>query len=63
MHFWCENDYVETVPTIDGSKYAEGGIGLKNARKRLELIYGSRQHLHLTKTPDKFRVDLLIDLL
>ena len=63
LHFWCENDYVETVPTIDGSKYAEGGIGLKNARKRLELIYGSRQHLHLTKTPDKFRVDLLIDLL
>lgn len=62
LHFWCENDCAESGNLgADAYQHAEGGIGLKNVRKRLELAYGPRQQLRTTKNAGKFRVDLIID--
>ena len=40
----------------------EGGIGLANVRKRLELIYPGRHNLRITEDPDVFIVNLTMDL-
>jgi hypothetical protein len=39
-----------------------GGIGLENARKRLDLVYGSQYSLEITEADNIFCVDLVIDL-
>ncbi|MBD2769485.1 histidine kinase [Hymenobacter sp. BT664] len=62
LHFWCENDCtepeaVETSPCPP----AEGGLGLKNVCKRLELAYGPRQRLMTAKVMGKFQAELIID--
>lgn len=38
------------------------GIGLVNARRRLDLIYGKRYQLDIEDTPDSFRIRLKIEL-
>ncbi len=48
------------VNTIDittpGSE--NGGIGLKNVKRRLELLYGDRYRLDIQKTSETFSVTL-----
>lgn len=44
------------------SIYEPGGIGLENARKRLDLIYGTQYSLDVSKADNIFCVDLTIDL-
>ena len=39
-----------------------GGIGLQNVQKRLELIYGEKHKLDISKTDDQFNVNLLLPL-
>ncbi len=40
----------------------QGGIGLKNVRRRLELIYPNRHKLRTEKTPDVYIAELIIEL-
>lgn len=40
----------------------DGGIGLANAKKRLDLIYGKRHHLKISNDDSVFSVHLRIDL-
>ena len=42
-------------PTVNGS---HAGIGLKNARRRLDLLYGGRHELLIRDRPDNFEVKL-----
>ncbi len=56
LHFECHNS---KVPQPVNS---EGGVGLKNARQRLALIYGERHHLDIDETPEQFSVRLTIPL-
>src|SRR5438105_1972805 len=48
--------------TIDnsGSREAVGGIGLKNAKRRLELLYNGKHKLDINETAEFFRVELKI---
>ena len=50
------------VNTIDnsGSREAVGGIGLKNAKRRLELLYNGKHKLDINETAEFFRVELKI---
>ena len=41
---------------------AEPGIGLRNVRRRLELLYPGRHELRITEEDELFRVDLTIQL-
>jgi two-component system LytT family sensor kinase len=43
-------------------KDLEGGIGIQNVQKRLDLLYGSRYSLKVRETDDKFFVDLQLPL-
>lgn len=47
------------VPAVNRSK---GGLGLNNARQRLDLIYARQYKLSSTKQNEYFEVDLEIDL-
>ena len=45
-----------------GERRAEGGVGLRNARERLNLIYGDRYKLDISDTPSTYTVELIIPL-
>ena len=57
--FWfsLENDLEETAKDSDF-----GGIGVENARKRLELLYPDQYELEIKRLENSFRVDLKIVL-
>lgn len=39
-----------------------GGIGIENARKRLELLFGDKAHLHISKSGEWYNVELKIPI-
>ena len=43
-------------------KNKTGGIGLKNVRRRLDLLYKDTYSLDIQSNTDKFTVDLIINL-
>lgn len=55
IHFHCENYFNAHEGT---SAINTGGIGLINARRRLELLYPGRFELNINKTDNQFFVDL-----
>ncbi len=52
------------LPAHDKTEDSSGGegIGLKNVRKRLDLIYSRRYNLSINKNDNEYNVDLKIDL-
>ncbi|HYG20625.1 MAG TPA: histidine kinase [Ohtaekwangia sp.] len=48
--------------TSNGTASSPGGIGLKNARRRLELLFPDRHTLAVKKTTDRFEVNLTLEL-
>jgi two-component system, LytTR family, sensor kinase len=56
LDFICENTYE------DEGESSEGGIGLSNARRRLELLYKDRFQLDIKKENSLYRVELTITL-
>ncbi len=59
LNFRCVNSYSGQSNTDS----LPGGIGLKNVKKRLELIYPDAHELDIRKTEDTFDVALRIELL
>lgn len=57
IEFSVENSIQVTPASVD----AQGGIGLPNVRKRLEILYPEMHELEI-KTSDTFNVSLKIDL-
>lgn len=55
--FSLENDLEETTKESDF-----GGIGLENARKRLELLYPNQYELEIRRFENSFKVDLKLVL-
>lgn len=57
--FTCKNSKRK-----DGAKEKDldGGIGLRNVKNRLELIYGDRYHIDIKDTEDNYEVRLLLPL-
>jgi LytS/YehU family sensor histidine kinase len=56
LHFQITND----LPQNSTIKTSGTGIGLKNIRKRLELLYGNSGELVISKNQNKFTVTLTI---
>lgn len=60
LHFKVANNYDENHQPPNGKAH---GIGLKNARKRLEYLYGKdRYHLDISKKGNIFKVELELPL-
>lgn len=45
-----------------GSSVESGGIGLKNVKRRLDLLYPDRHQLTIQETPDRFDVTLTLTI-
>jgi two-component system, LytTR family, sensor kinase len=56
-----ENDYTEKINKNTKSK--EGGVGIANTRKRLQLLYPNRHTLNIKKNDTKFLVEIVIKLI
>ena len=55
--FSCNNS---VKPETDEKK--QGGVGLQNAQKRLQLIYGDDYHLKIDSNPEEFRLLLRLPI-
>lgn len=55
LHFNIKNSRIET----NEREIEPGGIGIENAKKRLELLYGKRYHLNIYNREEEFEVDLI----
>jgi hypothetical protein len=53
---------VNEISDVEVSKDEQSGIGLTNVRRRLELLYPNRHHLHILKGEHAFIAELTIDL-
>jgi len=58
LQFSCSNNF-EPVNQLDA---VANGIGLKNVKKRLELLYPNRHKLQITKEDNQFSVLLDMEL-
>ena len=58
--FHIENSKAPILPSPHSKK--SGGIGLQNVRRRLNLIYPERHELIVKNTPNKYVVDLNLEI-
>lgn len=58
IRFRCENSYFP--PAGNPSPTAAGGLGLRNTRRRLDLIYGDRYSLEISESHNIYSVNLFI---
>ena len=57
--------FFHVANSIPGKKYTKdktGGIGLKNVKRRLDLIYGNHYQLDISNKSEKFTVNLQINV-
>lgn len=57
LHFTCSNPIHRNDETC-----LKGGIGLKNSKSRLDLIYGDKHRLDITETSGLYNVSLIIPI-
>jgi len=50
------------INTTDTAAKETGGIGLKNVKRRLELLFPQRHTLDVKQTTDRFEVNLTLEL-
>lgn len=58
IRFRCDNSY--SPPAGNPSPTAAGGLGLRNTRRRLDLIYGDRYSLEISESHNIYSVNLFI---
>ncbi|MCF3110707.1 histidine kinase [Niabella sp. CC-SYL272] len=58
LHFSCKN----SRPLMPDAHRKEGGLGLANAIRRLELLYQGRHNLQINEAPDHYQVVLTLPL-
>jgi LytS/YehU family sensor histidine kinase len=61
VHLEIENSKAPVKPAQNHNK-PSGGIGLVNVRRRLNLIYPNSYNLVVTEQPDRYKVNLDLDL-
>jgi len=57
LHFYCENS--KPNPPV---KQKAGGLGLKNIKRRLDLLYGNNYTLDVTESNEKYIVNLYLKI-
>lgn len=62
LKFSCVNPYGNSIEQHMDENWKESGIGITNAKKRLQYLYPNKHELQITKEEDFFRVILQIEL-
>ena len=57
IRFTCKNSKCDSKPSTD---VEEGGVGLKNVKKRLALIYGDKAQMTIHDNTDTYEIELII---
>lgn len=52
-----------SIPEVKHTKDQVGGIGLKNVKRQLELVYPGQHNLEIKQTENEFRINLKIHVL
>lgn len=60
LHFKLQNSKPAKPVQQAFSEY-RGGIGLKNVKRRLEILYPRRHQLLIKNQPDRFEIDLILN--
>ncbi len=60
MNFTCSNTYVKNTLETENLETGKSGIGLQNAKKRLDLIYPDKHRLKISENEEKFVVKLTL---
>ena len=60
FHFNLQNSK-PTKPVHQAFSEYRGGIGLKNVKRRLEILYPRRHQLFINNQPDRFEIDLILN--
>jgi two-component system LytT family sensor kinase len=60
LHFYCSNNYLPRNRNMQARR--DGGIGLDNVSKRLELLYPGRYQLRIKNEDNRFDVNLSLKL-
>ena len=61
MHFNLQNSKPLHISNNQPISEYKGGIGLKNVKRRLEILYPGQHELEVKNMKDRFEVDLMID--
>ncbi len=59
LNVYCKNN-IAAIPGLPTKK--EGGIGLSNLKKRIELLYPNKHEILITKNSESFIIELKINL-
>jgi two-component system sensor histidine kinase LytS len=63
LHLQVKNSIDPSLPPPVQTKGRKGGLGLNNARKRLNLIYPDQYTLSINRLPESFEVECQIELI
>lgn len=63
LHLQVKNSVDPSLPPPVQTRNRKGGLGLNNARKRLNLIYPDQYTLSINRLPESFEVDCQIELI
>lgn len=62
LTFYVENSFKEYSGNELDTYWQESGIGIENAKKRLELLFSNRYNMEINKKDETFKVSLTIQL-
>ncbi len=62
LSFTCSNPFAEKQTDHDRPDWKESGLGLKNTRERLELLFPGKYTLEINHDDHPFKVDLEVQL-
>lgn len=68
IHLSCTDDKINfeisnSIPNVSFTKDRQGGIGLRNVQRQLQLMYPNRHSLQILETKETFFVQLKIDMI
>lgn len=63
LHLQVKNSVDPSLPPPVQTRSRKGGLGLDNARKRLNLIYPDQHTLSINRLPESFEVECQIELI
>ncbi len=62
LSFLCQNPFEENIKETIDNEWKESGIGIRNTKERLMLLYPKKHQLQIIKAENQFKIKLEIQL-